>query len=281
VTIAGEQTGYDKPLIQLHHSSEANLSYYSNYMHISKWVVTKGEQVEQGALIGYSGVSASGDAHLHFEIRTGGHWQCHAVHPLTYLPYADNHAKDLSVTIEQVDTSTPRSPTVRLRIRLTNLNELDFNRVALTLSTKGGEAITQTGASGVGQTPEGRGYAYHPPYYDMTQTNRDYSYLDSYAYPWESFLVGGAYESPYASQLPATYSANIHLDQASATNPSVGLFNGHRIAPAPFSLESHAYEVAITFEELNGTSDPSQLCVEAVAYDIHGYASPVARENCL
>eukprot|EP01084_Bolivina_argentea_P079407 144049_1 len=44
--------------------------YFSRYLHTTSAVVNIGDWIETGQLIGYSGASSSGNAHLHFEIRS-------------------------------------------------------------------------------------------------------------------------------------------------------------------------------------------------------------------
>lgn len=105
VRIAGEHDGYQDALVQVRHyrpghaacRTHADGCYYSNYMHLSDWVVEEGDHVEAGDVIGYTGESESGFAHLHFEIRDGGLYQRHAVHPLLVLPYGDAGAPDLRI----------------------------------------------------------------------------------------------------------------------------------------------------------------------------------------
>ncbi|HSF93735.1 MAG TPA: peptidoglycan DD-metalloendopeptidase family protein, partial [Thermohalobaculum sp.] len=67
--------------------------YHSNYMHLTSAVVNIDEAVSKGDLVGYTGESGSGFAHLHFEIRDAppndptSSWQRDAITALGVLPY--------------------------------------------------------------------------------------------------------------------------------------------------------------------------------------------------
>ena len=98
---------------------------YSNYLHLGSVAVIAGNAVTKGDLIGYSGASASGFAHLHFEIRDGGYYQKDCVNPWGFLPYTDT-ADNLSVTIATVDFTSPLAPTVTVDVS-SSPGELDFN----------------------------------------------------------------------------------------------------------------------------------------------------------
>ncbi len=88
VRLAGDDPNYSDPLVQLRHGSSAPY-LYSNYMHLGSVVVSPGDLVTVGDLIGYSGQSASGFAHLHLEFRDGCLYQDCNRNPWEYLPYSD------------------------------------------------------------------------------------------------------------------------------------------------------------------------------------------------
>ena len=120
VRIAGNHPSYQDPLVQLKHQG-----YYSNYMHLSSWSVTVGQQVKKGDVIGMSGTGDSGFSHLHFETRTSV-WRKDCVNPFRYLPYLNTASHTVQVT--NIDASNPASPVVTARV-MAQREELDFNRV--------------------------------------------------------------------------------------------------------------------------------------------------------
>ncbi len=85
---AGPDPSYTDPLVQLRHDRPGDDSYHTNHLHMSDWTVAINDIVTKGDLIGYSGESASGFEHVHFEIRDAppqdptSNWSRDAVHPL-------------------------------------------------------------------------------------------------------------------------------------------------------------------------------------------------------
>jgi len=85
--------------------------YGSLYAHLSKYVVTDGQSIKAGDLIGYSGNTGSSTApHLHFEIRLGAYdtfWdRCKAdsnvfMRCIDPVPFVKKLQFELSLTIEQ------------------------------------------------------------------------------------------------------------------------------------------------------------------------------------
>ena len=85
--------------------------YHSFYLHARTsaqggcCVVKTGDWVRAGQMLGYSGASRSGFAHLHFEIRDappadpGSTWQRECVHPLGVLPYTNHRPPNVSVVV--------------------------------------------------------------------------------------------------------------------------------------------------------------------------------------
>ena len=95
--------------------------------------VKEGQKVKGGQIIGYSGTSQSGFAHLHFEIRDGGIHQKHCIHPLLVLPYED--AGPPGLTITHVSTKSPARPRVGVTVT-TRSREVDLNRVEVCIYGK-------------------------------------------------------------------------------------------------------------------------------------------------
>ncbi|MGB0389877.1 MAG: M23 family metallopeptidase, partial [Ardenticatenaceae bacterium] len=114
VRIAGTHPAYSDMLVQIRHR-EHSPYLYSNYLHMNSVVVSEGDLLTVGDLIGYSGESATparrllnspalplsrspalpllgdegGFDHLHFEFREGCVYQECNRHPWGYLPYSD------------------------------------------------------------------------------------------------------------------------------------------------------------------------------------------------
>jgi len=85
-------------------------------------------------VLGWTGTSASGLEHLHFEIRRSGRFQANAINPLTYLPFADSNAHELAITAVRPSGTPGRSDvTVALRAPF---EELDFDGLRLELHTQ-------------------------------------------------------------------------------------------------------------------------------------------------
>ena len=116
----GHYSEYEDPLVQIRHyrpgakgCRSGGGCYVSNYMHLSSWALSVGERVETGQLVGFSGASRSGFAHLHFEIRNAppedpySNWQRDTVHPLLVLPYGDTGASNMLLAIDKVDGVKP------------------------------------------------------------------------------------------------------------------------------------------------------------------------------
>lgn len=135
VRLAGNDPAYSDMLVQIRHYKPgsgpmtcANRGcYYSNYMHLSSVAVSAGANVSKGAIIGYTGVSESGFAHLHLEIRDNGLYQKNCINPWKAMPYQDTLNLSISFTNDP-DFSNPLSPYVEAEVS-SPANELDFNRV--------------------------------------------------------------------------------------------------------------------------------------------------------
>jgi len=82
VVFAGWQTGYGMVVI-LYHGKVGGHTYYTLYAHQSKFAVQLHQDVQQGQVIGYVGLTGwTTGPHLHFEIRVDGQ----PVNPVPYLP---------------------------------------------------------------------------------------------------------------------------------------------------------------------------------------------------
>lgn len=299
VTKVGPDLAYTDTLVQIRHyrpgywgdCKASGGCYASLYLHLSSWTVAVGVLVPKGHLIGYTGRSVGGFAHLHFEIRNapGAHdplsaWQRDAIHPLGVLPYYDTGVANLRVTIDRVNVTVPLKPQVTVSVTLPNDGELDLQRVDVAVyqvrADRTLRSVAQAGNTATGTTPEGTGYNVAPPWFDMAIWNRQYSYKDSTLYPWQSFQKSGMYQSPYWSLLPAFYDANTHLDQKAPNNRSVGKFNGVSSAPARFNAQAAQYRLSLTFHELTGVTNPQTLCIKARARDARGNATSWVSYNC-
>lgn len=126
VRLAGQYSFYDDPIVQIKHTSETGEKYYSNSMHMSQAVVSEGDSVTKGQLIGYSGASETGFEHLHFEIRWGGIYQKDCIHPLLVLPYEDQTGPEIRSA--SADFSNPLLPQVDVQV-VVPASELDLEMV--------------------------------------------------------------------------------------------------------------------------------------------------------
>ena len=138
VRCAGKCSGYSDPIIvQLEHEDGC---YYCNYLHMLTNTVKTGDTVNQGEEVGTTGTSASGFEHLHFEIRRGGYYQRNAVNPFVYLPYTDDPFGHTAIISGVYVHTASVTPTVIARVVVTApANELDFNRLALTVTDSEGQ----------------------------------------------------------------------------------------------------------------------------------------------
>jgi hypothetical protein len=122
--------GYSDRIIQLEHEDGC---YYCNYLHVTTTNVITDQVVTQGITVGLTGGTISLE-HLHFEIRRGGYYQRNAINPFVYLPYTNNLSPTAIISGVYVHTASV-PPTVTARVVVTApANELDFNRLALTVT---------------------------------------------------------------------------------------------------------------------------------------------------
>jgi len=93
------QLAHCKP-VQSTDLSSCDEYFYTRYVHLSRLAVFVGKTVRRGEVIGYSGVSATGVAHVHFELRDGSSQEGYGVNPLRCLPY--NNRVPLGIAIDDV-----------------------------------------------------------------------------------------------------------------------------------------------------------------------------------
>ena len=136
VRLAGEYEYYDTPVVQIRHYKPGAKTcrnggcYYSNYMHLSSVAVSESTSVEQGQLVGYTGVGSDGVANLHFEVRNGGIYQQNCAHPLMLLPYENRFAP--VARIESLISEEEERGRLTLTV-LTAANEWDLARVEMSV----------------------------------------------------------------------------------------------------------------------------------------------------
>ena len=264
VEIAGVDPGYSDPLVKLRHfrpgetSCNAGGCYHSQYLHIGSWVVSENDSVVKGQLLGYTGESASGFDHVHFEVRDApdfdvfSAWSRDAIHPLAVVPYAAPN--NTTITFNSVDFTNPSAGIVDLTVVS---NRFDLVEVDIDLFDAGQQAIPQPG-----DTPDANGYLVEPSSFDMEKWNFDYTHKDSTAFSWESFGAGGANECPYHGDHGASYDAGVHMDREYPGNPLEGEFNGVHIRTLKYwPSDVDDYEVDVEFQALQG----SPSCVQATA----------------
>ncbi len=252
VKIAGDHPSYSDPLVQLRHyrpgysSCEDVGCYHSNYMHLNDAAVNVDDVVGKGDLIGYTGKSASGFAHLHFEIRDAppfdifSRWQRDAISPLATLPYQSPGTA--VITFDSVDTSDPSNPIVQVTVAS---SRVDVKRVELFIYDSAYELVAQPG-----NVPDAHGYNLYPPWFDVNEWNRQYTHKNSSNFPWESFDAGGENECPFYFEHGPSYDAHIHMDAQDPFDFHVGLFNGVRIQTQKYNPGD--YYLNLTFNELQG-----------------------------
>ncbi|MCG8458166.1 MAG: M23 family metallopeptidase, partial [Holophagales bacterium] len=280
--------------------------YYSRYKHLSSTVVADETLVNKGQLIGYSGRNVSSTSHpnwssayphVHFEIRAypGGpdyyaRGQREAIHPLQVLPYQDDNADDITVTITDVENGAHQSyGLVEVEVSLPNdTEELDLVRVDVAVYDEYGNEVTSTNPGAGYTTPDGDAYQLDPPFFDMELRSRQYNYTDTTKVPFEKFLpagvagntVDGEWLSPYADPSNATYymsnfptsynnsTADFHLEaKKSGTQEHIGRFNGIEVEPANFNRTYATYDLTLRFERMPLPSPGDSFCYKAWATD--------------
>lgn len=278
VQSAGNHPSFTDPMIRLRHyrpgvnSCSDGGCYHSLYLHISGWVVAEGDRISKGQLIGYTGAtSASGWEHLHFEIRNApawdpfSSWSRDAINVLSVLPYAQ--ANDTQITFDSV-TSGPLD-TVKAQISITS-SRFDLQRVEMRVYDIQMREITQPG-----NQPNANGYYINPPFYDLEETNFQYTHKDSSNVPWSSFQENGSSECPYHTEHGNSYDATVHLDRQNPLDFQQGLFNGVRIITSKY-WHNNEYSLQLEFQELLGPA----TCIQAEALFASGDSTSAQWGNC-
>jgi murein DD-endopeptidase MepM/ murein hydrolase activator NlpD len=270
---AGNDPSYSDPVVQIRHTrpdSDGSCvdqgCWHTNYLHLSSWSVNPGDTVERGALLGHTGASASGYAHLHFEVRDAraadpySAWQRDTIHPLSVLPYPDGTSGP-ELTIESVDTRRWTEPTANILVAFrTPMPELDLIRVEIRVFA-GNESGDFIEVPQRHDTP----WFVGPSFFDVDIWNLQYTHKNSTDFSWTSFS-----DCPYVDDHAATYDPHIHMDQRDAVDPSVGLFNGVRIAPNFYNESTEQWLLELSFMGLITPVDASSLRFIAELTDAAG-----------
>lgn len=253
---AGSHSSYDEPVIIIRHYRPGFTScragggcFHAMYLHNRLSVdggccaVSTGDKVVAGQLLGYSGASASGYQHLHFEIRDAppddpySYWQRDCVHPLSVLPYRPEEESSAMRLYQSVSTE--------VTVALSTLRR-DILGLSLMLWAPGGTRVEQPG-----DTPDARGYNVHPASMMLNDWNFQWTHKDSSSVPWESWEEGGSKECPFRADHDESYDPNVHLDQALPGQPEVGSFNGVEIVLDKVQFwDEDRFMMNITFQEL-------------------------------
>lgn len=283
VRTAGNSSSFSDPVVQIRHfrpdtwgSCEPKGCYHSIYLHLTEWLVSEGEVVEKGQLIGLSGETA-GFGHLHFEIREArpedpkSSWQRDAVHPLRFMPYNDE-PMGTQVTITNVVTSDPMRPSVEVEITQTSVvRTMDINRIEVEVY----DNSTRTSVPQSGIVADQSGFHVHPPFFDMEQHNLEYTHKNSSNFPWSSFD-----SCPFSHDHGSSYDPNIHVCKHDPDDNQVGDFNGLRVRPSHFNNTSSDYQLDVELTELVGTLNPADLCIVVSVRNARGAYSKPASWNC-
>ena len=234
VRIAGATSSYSDPLVQLKHTGTDATGnpyvYYTNYMHAdeSLLAVSVGDTVAAGDHIGGCGKSVSGFYHVHFELREGGLFQQHCVHPLRLLPWHaqssdETQARDVVNITSVADAPGGEAGRYVVNATVTLARDmLHLQRVEVSLEGATLKHVTQGGRD------------VNPPFLDLHSTTFQYTHLSS-AWPQA--------DCPHADAHPAgsAYSANVHADTAD--------FNGVVVSPGPYSSGGgETYVLAVSLD---------------------------------
>lgn len=286
---AGPHPRYEDLMIRVRHGACEDGCWHTEYGHMSVVAVERGEKVEPGQLIGWSGffgigkdpdIAASacgsvprGSSFLHFEVRKApasdptSAWARDAIHPMSVLPYTDQGASRIQVSVVGVDTGDPLNPRVAVQTRIPNTGELDVAKVEVRmvdLST--GDVIEQLGAGG-GQSA----YPVLGTTIDFQAWNHLWSHKNSSAVPWSSFA-----DCPFADAHGANANSDVHLFATHPSDARLGWFNGVGMYAKLMTRNSPDWELTTRYAHLAGPADPADLCVVAWAEDVNGARSAPA-----
>lgn len=257
--------------------------YHSVYQHLQSAVVAEHQRVAKGQLIGYSGASSSGFAHLHLEIRDAppedrrSSWMHNTIQPLRVLPYYANLG-GTQVSLSAVDTSDSMNPQISVQIVQPadanpelDMRKYDIDQVEIQIY----DNRTQSLVRQPGMVTDDHGYHVNPSLLDIELRNHMYTHKDGGNHPWESFD-----SCPYSYLHGSDYTPFIHTCQHDDNDTLLGSFNGIEIQPVPYSSASD-YRLTVTFTELIGVIDAADLCVVATVKNVRGSTSGrPARWNC-
>ena len=249
--------------------------YHSVYQHLQSAAVAENQRVRKGQLVGYSGASASGFAHLHLELRDappedgGSSWIHDAISPLRVLPYHEN-TDGTVIALSNVDTSDPMNPQVTVQIvqhadpdPALDMRRYDIDRIEVQIY----DNRTKTLVRQPGMVSDDNGFHVNPSLFAMELRNHQYTHKDGGSQPWESFD-----SCPYSYDHGLDYDADIHTCKHDDNDVLVGSFNGIEIRPTPYSSGAD-YQLSVTFKELIGVIDAADLCVVANVRNVRGSPS--------
>ena len=221
-----EDDGNDGWLVVIAHRA---LGVYTRYKHLSEVDsnvsgLSQNASISAGQYLGKTGRSASGNHHLHFEVRsvtpdgdssvTDEHieasWKRNAVHPLRLVPYdTTGTTTTLSVSVDASGTPTADLTTTRWDVRRVSIDVCE---------TVGGTCDYPDPAPNSARVD---GYHQDPPFFDFEHSSYEYTHRG--ASRWSTFQSDGADECPYVSAHGTSYDGDLHLDE---DNTSEHTFNG-------------------------------------------------------
>mmetsp|Transcript_27772 Transcript_27772/g.60851 ORF Transcript_27772/g.60851 Transcript_27772/m.60851 type:complete len:414 (-) Transcript_27772:1041-2282(-) len=257
--------------------------YFSRYHHLntSMWNTTTGcnnftdcgsVTISKGQQVGTVGISWSGFAHLHFEMRDAptydncsGQWAGDAVNPLRLLPYTLPSPVSSTVSISNLSGLSAGSTNPVVQVDLTT-NRFDFDFVKVTLRKGASDPSGPRQIIGTNQVPSiatAGSYNQNPNFYGIEVWNRQWSHRNNGAYPWSSFACGAANACPYCSSHGSSYDADLHLDQSCGDSANVCCFNGVRFDVAEFSNTTTTYGTGVRFTGLTKNVSDTVGCIEA------------------
>lgn len=246
--------------------------YHSVNQHLQSAVVVEEQRVKKGQLIGYSGASSSGFAHLHFEIRNApvhdgtSSWMHNTIQPLRVLPYHPSPG-GTQIAITNVDTSDPMNPRVTVQTvqaadpdPALDQRKYDINQIEVQIYDKS----TWTVVRQPGMVTDDDGYHVNPSVLDIEVRNHVFTHKDGGAQPWESFDT-----CPYSYLHGDSYTPFVHTCQNHPNDAYTGSFNGIDISPEAYHISAD-YRLTVTFKELLGVIDVADLCVMATVKNVRG-----------